>query len=666
MKNSTINRRRFLKASAISTAGLFTASINKRAFAAPQLKNTKNINKVIVLGMDGLDPVLLSRFVQRGEMPIFERMMKSSYFGHLGTTMPPQSPVAWSSFISGTNPGGNGIFDFIHRDASTFVPYLSTSRSYQAVKNFNLGKWSIPIKGGKVELLRRGPAFWTVLEQHGIPVTLFKLPADFPVHPGKSRVLSDMGTPDLLGGYGTFTFFSETDVPEADKFTGGRVVRIQQHDHVFHMVLEGPPNSMRSEEEKTSVSIIAYRDPVQNLAKITLQGQEVILKQGEWTGWIPLTFELMPLFSSLSGIVRLYLQQVHPYFKLYVSPIDVDPLNSVLPISSPAGFCAEIASSLGRFYTQGFPEDTKALSNGVFSNDEFLIQTKYVLHERLAAYEYELNKFKEGLFFFYFGSTDQNTHMMWKNMDPSHPLYDPNASPDVKEAVYFFYQKMDDVLKQALSRTDSNTLLLVMSDHGFAPFTREFHLSTWLVENGFTVISDPDRLHEGEFYQYVDWSRTRAYAMGLNGIYINIHGREKEGSVLLRDAENVKKEIQAKLAAVTDPQSGKRIITQVYDTSKIYSGPYMSIAPDLAVGYQSGYRISDEAVLGKFPRGIVGDRTDKWSADHCMDPAVVPGVLLANREVTAANPELRDLGPSILTAFGLPVPAEMDGKPVFK
>ena len=129
---------------------------------------------------------------------------------------------------------------------------------------------------------------------------------------------------------------------------------------------------------------------------------------------------------------------------------------------------------------------------------------------------------------------------------------------------------------------------------------------------------------------------------------------------------NIKKEIQTKLAAVTDPQTGKKIITQVYDTTKIYSGPYTSIAPDLTVGYQSGFRISDESVLGKFPRGIVGNRKDKWSADHCMDPAVVPGVLLANREVTAADPALWDLAPSILNAFNLPAPAEMTGRTIFK
>jgi predicted AlkP superfamily phosphohydrolase/phosphomutase len=131
------------------------------------------------------------------------------------------------------------------------------------------------------------------------------------------------------------------------------------------------------------------------------------------------------------------------------------------------------------------------------------------------------------------------------------------------------------------------------------------------------------------------------------------------------EADKIKQEIIAKLEEVRDPKTGEKFITHAYDPYKIYDGPYMGLAPDVVVGYKSGYRISDEAALGRFPQEIVGDRTDKWSADHCMDPAVVPGVLLTNRPVTHAKPGLWDLAPSILQAFGLKMPAEMDGKDIF-
>jgi len=205
----------------------------------------------------------------------------------------------------------------------------------------------------------------------------------------------------------------------------------------------------------------------------------------------------------------------------------------------------------------------------------------------------------------------------------------------------------------------------VMSDHGFAPFEREFHLSTWLVENGYTVLTEPEKRSESKFYDYVDWSRTQAYAMGINGLYINLHGRDPHGSVMPRDAKKIKTEIAAKLADIRDPLNGRRIITTAYDSRQIYSGPYLDLAPDLVIGYQSGYRISDEAVLGKFPDGIIGDRMDKWSADHCMDSAIVPGVIMTNRRVVSAQPGLWDLAPTILKEFGLEAPREMDGKPIF-
>jgi predicted AlkP superfamily phosphohydrolase/phosphomutase len=396
-----------------------------------------------------------------------------------------------------------------------------------------------------------------------------------------------------------------------------------------------------------------------------VQGTELLLRQGEFSDWVPIKFELIPLFAGISGMVRFYAQQVHPHFKLYVSPINVDPMDPELPICHPSSYSHELSQAVGRFYTQGFPEDTKALSNEIFTDDEFLKQSRIVLDERLRMFDHEFSRFHEGLFFFYFSSVDQNTHMMWRCMDPTHPLYDPHATREAKQAVYYFYRKLDGVLRRVLDAMDDRSVLMMLSDHGFAPFRREFNLSTWLVENGYIVLSDPSRIGQGEFYRYVDWRRTKAYALGLNGLYINLEGRDFRGSVPPSEAEGIKQEIMAKLGTVRDPEGGQRIITEAYDSRRIYSGPYVALAPDIVVGYQSGYRISDEAVLGKFPESLVGTRTDKWAADHCMDPAVVPGTLLANREVRKPDPGLWDLAPSILQLFGLAVPSAMDGRPVF-
>lgn len=667
MSEKNISRREFLGKAAGCLALMGASTLpTKNLFKSPYLSNTALSKKVIVLGIDGMDPELLKLFVARGEMPNFKKLMTSGHYSQLGTTMPPQSPVAWASFISGCNPGGHGIFDFIHRDPAKFSPYLSTSRTTSSSESIDIGKYSFPISSGKVENLRRGPAFWTTLENHNIPSTMFAIPADFPIiQEGTSKQISGMGTPDLLGTYGTFTYFTDAEVPGADKFTGGRVVPITLKNHSVKTQLKGPKNSFRTTGEDAAVDISIARDPWESVAKIKIQDHELVMKEGEWSEWLPLKFEFMPMFASVSGMVRIYLQEVHPKMRLYISPINIDPMDPTLPICNPSGFSRELSEVVGRFYTKGFPEDNKALSHGIFTNDEFFTHAKGVLQETLRVFDYQFSQFQEGLFFFYFSSVDQNSHMLWRLMDPRHPLYDPKASPETKNAVYYFYRAMDKVLGQVMSKVDQSTTLMVMSDHGFAPFTREFNVSTWLVENGFAALTDPSLMSRCNFYSCLDWSKTKAYVMGLNGIYLNLEGREIYGSVNPKDADNIINDLINKLKEVRDPKTGEKVLKNVYDSRKIYSGPYLALAPDIVLGYNRGYRISDDAVLGKFPAQILNDRKDLWSADHCMDSSTVPGVILSNRTIGDLSPNIWDLAPSIINAFGLKAPKEMDGKVIF-
>ena len=662
-----MKRREFLSKIAVGAAGIAASGMSSKViFGAPHVKRNDMVHKVMILGIDGMDPLLLSNFVKKGKMPAFKKFIDSNHFGHLFTTMPPQSPVAWSSFISGMNPGGHGIFDFIHRDPETLVPYLSTSFTEGPSKKIGIGKWNIPLNSGKIDLLRKGPAFWTLLEDIGIPATLFKLPANFPPLECHSQTISGLGTPDVLGTYGTFSYYTDVEIEGADDFTGGKVYPVNVVDHVVAATLIGPENTFRKDGKNAEIEFKVFRDPVKNLAKIVVQGKEILIKQGEISEWIPLKFELMPYLASMSAMAQFYMQEVHPNFRLYVSPINIDPMDPALPICTPDNYSREVAEAVGRFCTKGFPEDTKALSHGVFSNQDYLVQANSVLDERLRLYDYELNRFDEGLFFFYFSSIDQNTHMMWRTMDEKHHLYDPDESSEVKHHVQYCYEVMDKVLAQALSKVDSKTTLMIVSDHGFSPFTREFHLSSWLVENGYVTLKDPNLRGEDEFFENVDWSKTKAYALGLNGLYINVRGRDRYGTVRPSKAKEISKEIAAKLAEYKDPLTGQKVITKGFRPSEIYSGDYTKTAPDLILGYNRGYRISDEAVLGTFPEEIIGDREDKWSADHCMDSRVVPGVLLTNRRVTAELPGLQDMAPTILGEFGIEAPGEMNGKRVFE
>jgi predicted AlkP superfamily phosphohydrolase/phosphomutase len=668
MTNTT--RRKFLRNTVCSIAGLTASSALgavpspvAEAPRGPFLRNRKLATKAIVLGMDGLDPVLVRRFVEEGRMPTFKRLMERGHFGSLQTTMPPQSPVCWASFITGTNPGGHGIFDFVHRDPATFTPYLSTSRSHPSESQIKLGSWSIPLASGRVDLLRKGPALWEPFEAADIPATIFQVPANFPVvGKGNTRAISGMGTPDLNGSYGMSSYYADASIQGVEEFTSVRAATVKVIDHKVRSTLKGPQNPFKNTKEATEIEFTATRDPVEKVMKIEIQDKKFILVEGEWSEWIPLRFEFIPYFASVSGNVRFLAKEIHPGFKLYVSPIQIDPFHPSMPISNPEGYSAEVAEAIGLFHTQGLPADIKALSYGVLSDEEYLQQAKTVLYESERALDFELSRFDEGLLFFYFSSPDQNEHMMWRNMDPAHPLYDPTAKPEVHDAVAFFYSRMDDALKRALAKVDSSTLMMVMSDHGFAPFTREFHLSTWLVEQGYTAVKDKKKYHNSKFFEYVDWGRTQAYAIGINGLYLNLKGREKNGSLRAEEAEGVKREIIRKLEQVVDPVNGKPVVMKAYDARELYSGPFTELAPDILVGYHPGYRSSDEAVLGKFPEGILRNRNDKWAADHCMDPRAVPGTLLTNWRCTGQNPGLWDLAPSIIRAFGLSVPEGMTGR----
>jgi predicted AlkP superfamily phosphohydrolase/phosphomutase len=674
-----MKRRDFIKGSLAVVAGtavgvqasaLTLDPLSKRSnFPTPFLRRSgKHFDKVMVLGFDGMDPGLTTTMLNDGELPNFAKLRAKGHFGPLQTTLPPQSPVAWSSFISGTNPGGHGIFDFIHRDPKTRAPFLSTSMSVPGGRTFDLGKYSIPLGSGSVDLMRRGTPFWSHLEKNNIPSLIFALPGNFPVVPdGNVRALSGMGTPDLLGGYGTYTFFSERSVPGSRDFTGGRVVRVSMRSHRFSSEILGPPNPFLKGNPPSSVPIDVYRDPVNDVVRVDLGGTSIVLRQGEWSDWVPLSFEFAPLLGSAHGMVRLYAKQIHGGFLMYVTAVNMDPMNPAMPICSPEGYSRELAEKVGRFYTMGLPADTKALNEGVLSSEDFFAQSQLVLHENMAAFEFELNRFNEGCFVFYFSSVDQNSHMLWRYMDKNHLQYDDTASKELKGAVRFYYREMDRALGRAMEKMDSRTLLMAVSDHGFTTFNREIHLTTWLYENGYISLTRPDRMEDQRFFDFVDWEKTIAYPLGINLLYVNVQGRENQGAVKPENVASVKADLIKKLESIVDPLTGQRVVSKAYDAYASYRGPYMEFAPDIVVGYEKGYRISDEAILGQFRKETFGNRTKAWSADHCMDPVGLPGLVLCSQPVrggASASPGLWDMAPTILAAFGLKTPDEMEGSSV--
>ncbi len=661
-KDNLWTRREVLKVvgGATVTASLGGLSRIGKVLAA------KPSRKVMVLGIDGMDPQLVKQYMRQGKMPNTRKLVEMGDFRTLKTSIPPQSPVAWANFITGMNPGGHGIFDFIHRDPETFTPYLSTSRTFPPKKTISLGDWVIPLSPGEVKLMRGGKAFWNTLEENGIDCTVFRVPANFPPEESKARTLSGLGTPDILGTYGTFFYYTNAPQEISSEIGGGKVFPVEVRDSKVVCHLIGPRNTFRKDRPKSKVNFTVYVDPDNPVAKIEIQGKELLLNEREWSDWIEVEFEMVPYLEKVSGILRMYLKEVRPKFKLYVSPININPANPAMPISTPPDYSRQLVKEVGYFYTQGMPEDTKALSNHVFTDSEYLEQALFVLDERLKFYDHELSRFNKGFFFFYFSSLDLNSHMFWRTLDPNHPLYNPELNKKFGWFIPFLYQKMDEVIGKAIKRMDNQTTLIVMSDHGFVSFRRGFNLNTWLLNNGYTVLKDPLSQEETEFFNNVDWTETKAYGLGINSLYLNLAGREQQGIVTPGDeAESLINEIAERLAKVKDPQTGEKVITHIYKSREVYSGEYTKKAPDLILGYNCNYRASWDTILGQYPREEFVDNDDKWSGDHCMDSIFLSGVFISSKKSGKKHPALYDLAPSILSEFGIERPKNMIGSSIW-
>ncbi len=623
--------------------------------------------KMIILGVDGLDPDLLTKFMAEGKMPNFARLAEQGSFRRLTTSIPPQSPVAWSNLITGMNAGGHGIFDFIHRDPKTFQLYFSTSKVEGPKHSFHVGSWVIPLGSGSADQLRHGKAFWEILDEQSVPNYVYRIPANFPPITAKGKTLSGMGTPDLRGTYGTFTFYTDDPTAAVGAVEGGEVVQVEVKNNRVATNLIGPDNTFRKNSPPSTEPFTVDVDPLESVARIGFQDQQFVLKEGEWSGWVPVEFQLMPFIGNVKGICRFYLKQTHPRFQLYVSPINIDPENPALPISTPTSYSKDLAKQIGEFHTQGIAEDTKALTDGVLDDKEFLEQSHTVLAEHRRAFDVEFPKFHDGLFFFYFSSLDLNAHMMWRLTDPQSPAYDAARAAQYGTALEEFYEQIDQVLGEVLPKVDSNTTLLVLSDHGFAPYRHSFNLNTWLLNNGYITRKAVASGDASEPFADVDWSRTRAYGLGLNGLYLNIRGREREGIVEPgTQADALLNEIREKLLEVRDPKDGSQVITRIDLASEVYQGPYARTGPDALVGYNRGYRAGWKTILGAFPADVLEDNTNAWSGDHCMDFTKVPGVLLSNRKIEAQAPALTDIAPTILAEFGIAKTKEMLGQSVFQ
>jgi len=616
------------------------------------------VDRVVVVGLDGLDPNRVRTLLGAGRLPNLKKLAENGSFTELGTTLPPISPVAWSSFMTGVNPGKHNIFDFLNRDLRTYLPELSSARVAASSRLDWLA--ALGLSTGPVRLLRKSQPFWKVLGDHGIFSTVLRVPITFPPERFHGLSLSAMCTPDLRGTQGSYTLFS-TDAAECTSTTGGTRVHVTRNGNRIESRLSGPPNAAGKTPADLEVPFVLDLDPAHVQARLKICGETIKLKLREYSPWVRLTFRA-GLFTSVRGICRFRLEEISPNVRLYVTPVNIDPERPALPISHPLYYSIYLAKLHDSFATLGLAEDTWGLNTGAIGEDAFLEQTYSIHAEREAMFFEALRRTKRGLCACVFDASDRIQHMFYRFNTPGHPCRPTPDEARHAEVIDKMYERMDALVGRVSRQIDHRTVLVVLSDHGFCEFSCGVHLNAWLRDEGYLVLEDGTA--GGDYLAGVDWNRTQAYAFGLAGIYLNLAGREAHGIVdEEKQAPLLRREISAKLGKLIDPSRGGRpVIRRIYDARQAYSGPYAGNGPDLVVGYHSGYRASWETAVGRTDGPVLSDNTRRWSGDHCVDPSVVPGVLFCNHKLADESCDILDLAPTILDLFGVKPPAYMDGK----
>ncbi|MBD3371481.1 MAG: hypothetical protein GF403_02045 [Candidatus Coatesbacteria bacterium] len=690
--------------------------------------------RVVVLGFDGVDSDLLERYMNEHpeRFPNLIALRDEGTYTPVLPPVPAQSPVCWSSFTTGSNPGRHGIYDFLLRDPQSYTPFYSMVEEI-AEAEFIWGL--IPVQLPEVECRQQGIKFYDVLDEAGVHQALMQLPVTFPPPAISGENLSGLGVPDVRKTQGTFYYWAEDLPPGIQENTefGGKLERLSlERDGSFTFNIAGTPNPVVLDRQRELLHDQQFRalsaEELDYLTRnpdivleatgrrlddgrvtLNIDGQHLTLAENEWSDWVEFDFEANALIT-VHGISKLKVLSADP-LRIYLHPITFDPRKPLVPISCPADLSEEVAEEAGLYYTQGWAIDTFSLSEDRIDEATFMENLWDTAGQRFENAKYLFEAKDPELMLAVFQCTDRVQHMMWRFIDHDHPMYDAELAAEFEDAILDVYAFMDEVVGWFRERLAPEDVLLVLSDHGFASFRRSVNINTWLVENGYMVLKEGygfgeefnlDDLFGGQgfFFPGVDWSKTRAYSLGLSGIYINLEGREAHGSVSPEDYDQVVADIQRDLRGLmdTNPPTGPRptaqgdivyddydpgdfteldfappepvpVLVDVYRGDEIYSGEALEFAPDLIVGFNDGYRISWQSCLGGLERHTLRDQVKRWSADHCgIDPSVVNAVLFCNQplDLGAGQPRIIDLAPTIVDFLGVAAPEVWDGESLMR
>jgi predicted AlkP superfamily phosphohydrolase/phosphomutase len=715
-------RLSFMASAVLCSLAALAFAANRSTASAPAQGGP---SKVIVLGFDGADANLVRQWMDEGKLPNMDRLRRQGCFSPLLPTNPPQTPVSWSAFTTGLDPGKNQIFDFLKRDPDTYAPdfammtpikepflfgrrnplylgaglafllFLVVTAALSLARRFRIGlilglvlavpaffwarsfvAYNVPAQRPNAVNNRKGTPFWQALAGHGIHSTVIRVPQTFPpdANPG-GRLLSGLGVPDLRGTFGTYTYYtSEPYASKENTEKGGKVVLldVEPGDKSVETIVYGPFNKLFDQPPEINLPLKIDLDWAQKQITLHVSDQDVTLREGEWSDFVRFVFPIRKLIR-VHGIARFYLLEMGPHFRLYLQAINIDPTAPVLPITYPKSFAREIYQKIGLWKTLGWAIDTWALDEEVTNEEIFFEDMDFVVGKFEKIMDNFMDNPKDRLYVQIFYFTDRAGHMFWRFLDPQNPAYDAAKAGVWGDFILKSYQRMDGLIGKAMAHLPPDGVLLVCSDHGFSSWRYSFNMNTWLVRNGFMSLKGQgenklmtldDLFVEGTFWPNVDWSRTRAYALGLGAIYINELGREKDGIVSPgEEYDEVCRDIKTKLEAFVDTTTGLHPVSRVYNRTEMYRSFDPALIPDLRAANSLGYRVSWQTSLGGIPKEMFESHKSNWSGDHCsLDPQLVKGILLCNRPIDLPQePSIPDLYPTILSLFSVPPPSDLDG-----
>jgi predicted AlkP superfamily phosphohydrolase/phosphomutase len=634
-----------------------------------------SIQRIIVLGFDGVDPNLLEKWMGEGHLPNLKKLSETGYYHPLRTANPPQSPVAWSSFTSGTWPGDHGIFDFLQRDPMTYLPDVS----YQSIEKPTFWLFNLLLDNpASARNNRHGPAFWKTASDQGKRVVVLSVPYSFPPDTLNSgKMLSGLGVPDLRGTNSTFYYFAtDLTASEAKKGAGGsKFVQIKRGANRIETEIEGPVDPTAEDYQRLSIPLAFEVDDQSKSMAIGLQGQTEKVQEGEWSHWFEIEYKITP-FYKMKGICRFYVKQIGPEIQVYLSPISLHPDDPHIPFSYPKSFSSELKDKIGFYKAVGWIHDTSALNSEKITEGQFLDEMDQIMQKRKEMTLRSLEDEEFDLFISVFTATDRVAHMFYRLIDPEHPRYDEALAEEYGEAILNTYRTMDEIVGEISERhLDESTLLMIISDHGFHSYRTGLNVNTWLVRNGYMYLKGmvdgkpiPDRLFSNrEFYPNVDWNRTKAYAIGTGQVFVNLKGREGQGIVNSGpEYEGLVKELRAELLEIKDPSSGERIFSNVYMKEGEFLGVSSDNAPDLQLAFKEGYCTSWETRLGGIPKGLFLPNLKKWSGEHAASDVVeTSGIFLSNTKTTTDEPCIVDISATTLDILGVRRAKGMSGVNLF-